>query len=50
MGGWNLMVSKYTPKKEEIKKFLKFIVSEKAQKILYEEGGYLPTLKKILYR
>ncbi len=46
IGGWNLMVSKYTPKKEEIKKFLKFIVSEKAQKILYEEGGYLPTLKK----
>lgn len=46
IGGWNLMVSKYTSKKKEIVKFLKFIVSEESQKIHYEKDGYLPVLKK----
>lgn len=46
IGGWNIMVSKYTNKKKEVGEFLKFIVSDEAQKILYDEGGYLPTLNK----
>jgi multiple sugar transport system substrate-binding protein len=46
IGGWNIMVSKYTDKKNEVGEFLKFLVSDEAQKILYDEGGYLPTLQK----
>lgn len=46
IGGWNIMVSKYTDKKNEAGEFLRFIVSDEAQKILYDDGGYLPTLNK----
>lgn len=41
-GGWNLMVSKYSDKIPEVVKFIEFLISPEAQKILYEEGGYLP--------
>lgn len=41
-GGWNLMISKYSNKTQEVIKFIEFLVSSEAQKILYEEGGYLP--------
>ncbi|MGB9663440.1 MAG: extracellular solute-binding protein [Ignavibacteria bacterium] len=47
-GGWNLMVSKYSEKFPEVIKFIEFLISPEAQKILYEEGGYLPVCK-ILY-
>ena len=46
-GGWNLMISKYSQRKAEAIKFIKFLMSEEAQKIMYEEGGYLPTNNKI---
>lgn len=42
-GGWNLMISKYSIRKPEALEFVKFLMSEEAQKIMYEEGGYLPT-------
>ena len=42
-GGWNLMISKYSRRKPEALEFVKFLMSEEAQKIMYEEGGYLPT-------
>jgi multiple sugar transport system substrate-binding protein len=44
LGGWNIMVSKYSKKKNEISEFLKFITSEKAQEMLYVNGAYLPIL------
>ncbi len=44
-GGWNLMVSKYSEKFPEVIKFIEFLISPEAQKILYEEGGYLPVCK-----
>ena len=47
IGGWNLMISKYSTKKEAAAKFLKFLLEERNQKILYEIGGYLPVLKEI---
>ena len=47
MGGWNLMVSKYSTKKNEVMEFIKFLMSEEAQKILYQTGGYLPIRKSI---
>lgn len=44
LGGWSLMVAKYTKKKAEISKFLSFITSKKAQEMLYVKGAYLPIL------
>ncbi len=41
-GGWNLMVSKFSKNIPEAITFVKFLVSEEAQKVMYEEGGYLP--------
>ena len=46
-GGWNLMISKYSKRKAEAIQFVKFLMSEEAQKIMYEEGGYLPTNNNI---
>lgn len=42
-GGWNLMISKFSGKIPEVIKFVKFLMSEESQKIMFEEGGYLPT-------
>jgi multiple sugar transport system substrate-binding protein len=42
LGGWNLIISKYSVQKKEALVFLKYFVSEEAQTIMYEEGGYLP--------
>jgi multiple sugar transport system substrate-binding protein len=44
LGGWNIMVSKYSKKKNQISEFLKFVTSEKAQETLYVNGAYLPIL------
>jgi len=41
-GGWNLMISKYSNQIPEVIKFVKFLLSEESQKIMYTEGGYLP--------
>ena len=46
-GGWNLMISKFSQNIPEAITFVKFLVSNEAQKILYEEGGYLPINTKI---
>ncbi|MBI5475112.1 MAG: extracellular solute-binding protein [Ignavibacteriales bacterium] len=47
IGGWNLMISKYAEKKPEVIEFIKYLISEEAQKILYEKGAYLPILKNL---
>ena len=47
IGGWNLMVSKYSNVKKEAAKFIKFTMSQEAQKILYCRGEYLPVIKSI---
>ncbi|MBU0476249.1 MAG: extracellular solute-binding protein [Bacteroidetes bacterium] len=47
IGGWNLMVSRYSNVKKEAVKFLKFTMSEAAQKILYSREEYLPVIKSI---
>jgi len=44
LGGWNIMISKSSRNKEAAVKFLKFVISEQAQQILYTKGGYLPIL------
>lgn len=42
LGGWNLMISKYSSKKEESMEFIKFLLSKTTQQKLYSEGHYLP--------
>lgn len=46
-GGWNLMISKFSQQIPEVIKFAKFLLSEESQKIMYENGEYLPVNKKI---
>lgn len=46
-GGWNLMVSKYSTNKSSAVEFIKFLVSEESQKVLFEKGGYLPVNNEI---
>jgi multiple sugar transport system substrate-binding protein len=46
-GGWNLMISKFSTKIPEAVRFLKFVESEEAQRILFEDGGYLPINEKV---
>jgi multiple sugar transport system substrate-binding protein len=41
-GGWSLMISKFSSRKEEAQKFINFMFEKENQEILYEEGGYLP--------
>jgi multiple sugar transport system substrate-binding protein len=41
-GGWNLMISKFSSNIYESLKFIEFLKSVEAQKILYEESGFLP--------
>lgn len=48
-GGWNLMISKNSQKVAESIKFLKYVTSPEAQKILFEKGVYLPILGQIYY-
>ena len=47
-GGWNLMISKFSPHIDETIIFIKYLLSEEAQKILHQEGGYLP-INKLIY-
>jgi multiple sugar transport system substrate-binding protein len=46
-GGWNLMISKYTPHINEVLEFIKYTSSEEAQRIMFEEGAYLPVNKNL---
>lgn len=41
-GGWSLMISKNSKRKEEALKFISFMFRKENQQILYDEGGYLP--------
>ncbi|MFO7524028.1 MAG: extracellular solute-binding protein [Ignavibacteriaceae bacterium] len=46
-GGWNLVISKFSNNKKESALFIEFTLSVEAQKILFEEGGFLPTNKNL---
>lgn len=41
-GGWSLMISKFSERKEEALKFIRFLFEKDNQIMLYEKGGYLP--------
>jgi multiple sugar transport system substrate-binding protein len=46
-GGWNLMVSRFSPNVEEAVIFIKYLLSREAQEILFKEGGYIPINQSI---
>ena len=50
IGGWNLMVSRYSPNKAAAVKFVKFVQQETSQWILRKEGEFLPVLKALYYK
>jgi multiple sugar transport system substrate-binding protein len=41
-GGWSLMISEFSNRKEEALEFIKFMFRKDNQELLYEQGGYLP--------
>jgi multiple sugar transport system substrate-binding protein len=43
-GGWNLMISKFSTKKEWAADFAKFLLSDESQEIIYREGGHYPVV------
>jgi multiple sugar transport system substrate-binding protein len=45
-GGWNLMMSKFSDKKDEVVDFIKFLLSESSQELFYRESGYYPIIKR----
>ncbi len=49
IGGWNLMISKFSDKKEAAVDFLKFLLSEKSQETFYRLSGHYPVIKKFYY-
>jgi len=49
LGGWNLMVSKSSTKKEAAVEFIRFLQSDRIQRLLFERAGYMPVVNS-LYR
>jgi multiple sugar transport system substrate-binding protein len=48
-GGWNLMMSKATTKKDAVADFMKYLLSDEAQEIFYVQSGYYPVIKSFYY-
>ena len=46
-GGWNLMVSKFSAKKEEAIEFIQFVVREENQMLLFEQAGHFPVVESL---
>lgn len=46
VGGWNLMVSKFSNKKEATIDFVKFLLSDQSQEVFYRNSGYYPVIKR----
>jgi multiple sugar transport system substrate-binding protein len=42
VGGWNLMVSKFSDKKEAAIAFARFLLERSSQEIMYAQGGFYP--------
>ncbi len=49
-GGWNLMISKYSRHKKEALIFIKYLLSEESQMILFNKGGHLPIIERIYFK
>jgi multiple sugar transport system substrate-binding protein len=46
-GGWNLMVSKFSTKKEEAIEFIRFVEREENQILLFEQAGHFPIIESL---
>ncbi|MBI2429933.1 MAG: extracellular solute-binding protein [Ignavibacteriales bacterium] len=46
-GGWNLMVSKFSTKKDAAIEFVRYLQTEEAQKTMFEMGGYIPVNQSV---
>jgi multiple sugar transport system substrate-binding protein len=46
-GGWNLMVSKSSQKKEAAVEFIRFLQQDDIQRLLFEQGGYIPIVNSV---
>ncbi|MCF8268071.1 MAG: extracellular solute-binding protein [Ignavibacteriales bacterium] len=44
LGGWNLMIASNSKVKIQAAEFVKFLISDEAQQILFKKNGYLPVL------
>ncbi|MCF8432602.1 MAG: extracellular solute-binding protein, partial [Melioribacteraceae bacterium] len=42
LGGWNLMISEFSNHKDEAAEFIRYLLLDENQKILYENSGSLP--------
>ena len=47
LGGWNLMLSRQSPRKAEAVEFIRFAGSKEAEQILYEAEGFLPVTRDL---
>ncbi|MBK7106490.1 MAG: extracellular solute-binding protein [Ignavibacteriae bacterium] len=45
-GGWNLMIPKFSENKLETVNFIKFLLSESSQEVIYDQAGFAPVIKK----
>ena len=46
-GGWNLMISKFSTKKEEAVEFIRFVQREENQILLFEQAGHFPIIESL---
>lgn len=47
IGGWDLMVSRFSTKKQEAVDFAKFLLRKESQEMLYEKGGFFPVIRAL---
>jgi multiple sugar transport system substrate-binding protein len=47
LGGWNLMVPRYSRRKSEAVEFIRFIHRPENQKLLYQQGGFIPVIHQV---
>lgn len=46
LGGWDVMVSKFSEHKKESVNFVKFLLNNESQKVFYQQSAYYPVLKE----
>jgi len=47
IGGWDLMVSKFSSEKAEAVAFVKFLLEKESQETIYTKAGYFPSIRAL---
>jgi multiple sugar transport system substrate-binding protein len=47
VGGWDLMGSKFSPKKAQAISFIKFLLRKESQEIIFTKGGFFPVVRAL---